>query len=74
MQTEDRLSNRFKQNLESQLASAAPKEQISGASVAAEVSAKVEAQIKASIAAAVQQELKKSYVFLSNQAIHLAEI
>jgi hypothetical protein len=60
-QTEDRLSNRFKQSLETQLASAAPKlEQISGASVAAEVSAKVEAQIKAAVSAAVQQELTKS--------------
>jgi hypothetical protein len=59
-QTEDRLANRIKQNIESQMSSAPKGEQVNGAAVAAEVSAKIGSQIKAAVSEALQQELQKS--------------
>ena len=59
-QTEDRLANRIKQNIESQMTSAPKGEQISGAAVAAEVSAKIGSQIKVAVSEALQHELQKS--------------
>jgi len=59
-QTEDRLANRIKQTIETQISSAPKGEQINGAAVAAEVSAKLGSQIKAAVSEALQQELQKA--------------
>jgi hypothetical protein len=60
IQTEDRLANKIKQNIEATLAAAPKGEAFSSAKLAAEVSAKVGPQIKAAMPEALQQELKKS--------------
>lgn len=59
-QTEDRLSNRIKQNIESALAVAPKGEVFNSAKLAAEVSAKVGTQLKSAVSEALQQEMKKS--------------
>jgi hypothetical protein len=59
-QTEDRLANRIKQTIETQISSAPKGEQVNGAAIAAEVSAKIGSQIKAAVSEALQQELQKS--------------
>jgi len=59
-QTEDRLANRIKQNIETQMSSAPKGEQVNGAAIAADVSAKIGSQIKAAVTEALQQELQKS--------------
>ena len=69
IQTEDRLSNRIKQNIESALAAAPKGEVFNSAKLSAEVSAKVGTQLKAAVSEALQQEMKKSYVSLSGQVL-----
>jgi hypothetical protein len=60
IQTEDRLANKIKQNIEATLAAAPKGEAFNSAKLAAEVSAKIGTQIKAAVSEALQQEMKKS--------------